>query len=154
MIDIEQQINYLMNNRLNDKLPPFINLGILGVNFGMQGTQFTATSTVAENQTLSYPNYLHSIPNNNDNQDIVSMGSNSAQLTMRVIENTYQVLAIEMLCLVQAIDHLKIESRMASFTKDKYLQIRELVPRFEEDTIKYMETKKIKDYLCNQFNSL
>ena len=48
----ERQINYLMNDRLNNKLPPFVNLGKLGVNFGMQGAQFTATSTVAENQTL------------------------------------------------------------------------------------------------------
>jgi len=59
---LERQINYLMNDKLNNKLPPFINLGKLGVNFGMQGAQFTATSTVAENQSLSYPNYLHSIP--------------------------------------------------------------------------------------------
>jgi len=25
------------------------------------------------------------------------------------------------------------------------------VPRFAEDTIKYLEIKKIKDYLCQQF---
>jgi len=87
---LERQINYLMNDKLNGILPPFVNLGKLGVNFGMQGAQFTATSTVAENQSLSYPNYLHSIPNNNDNQDIVSMGTNSSMLAMKVIENTYQ----------------------------------------------------------------
>ena len=51
----ERQINYLMNDSLNINLPPFVNLGKLGVNFGMQGAQFTATSTVAENQTLSFP---------------------------------------------------------------------------------------------------
>ncbi|MBN2480143.1 MAG: aromatic amino acid lyase [Bacteroidales bacterium] len=147
----DRQINYLMNNKLNDKLPPFINLGILGVNFGMQGAQFTATSTVAENQTLSYPNYLHSIPNNNDNQDIVSMGTNSAQLAKKIIDNTYQVLAIEMLCLIQAIDYLNIEPKMASYTRDKYLQLRKLVPRFEEDTIKYPEIAKIRDYLYTHF---
>lgn len=147
----ERQLNYLLNNKLNDKFPPFMNLGVIGVNFGMQGAQFTATSTVAENQTLSYPNYLHSIPNNNDNQDIVSMGTNSAQLTKKVIDNTYQVLAIEMLCLVQAVDYLNITSSMASYTKDKYLEIRNIVPRFEEDTIKYVELEKIRDYLYNHF---
>ncbi len=147
----ERQINYMMNDRLNSKLPPFVNLGKLGVNFGMQGSQFTATSTVAENQTLSFPNYVHSIPNNNDNQDIVSMGTNSAQFARRVIDNTYQVLAIELLSIVQAIDYLNIESRMSSFTRDKYSIIRSIVPRFEEDTIKYVELKRIKDYLCSQF---
>jgi histidine ammonia-lyase len=72
------------------KFPPFVNLGMLGLNFGMQGVQFTATSTVAENQTLSFPMYVHSIPNNNDNQDIVSMGANAALLTKKVIDNSFR----------------------------------------------------------------
>jgi len=148
---LERQINYLMNERLNNKLPPFVNLGKLGVNFGMQGAQFTATSTVAENQTLSFPNYVHSISNNNDNQDIVSMGTNSAQFASKVIDNTYQVLSIELISIIQAIDHLNIESRLSGFTREKYHQLRNIVPRFEEDTIKYLEIKRIKDYLCNQF---
>ena len=61
-------------------LPLFVNLGVLGLNYGLQASQFTATSTTAECQTLSNPMYVHSIPNNNDNQDIVSMGTNSALL--------------------------------------------------------------------------
>jgi histidine ammonia-lyase len=120
----------------------------------MQGTQFTATSTVAENQTLSFPNYVHSISNNNDNQDIVSMGTNSAQFARKVIDNTYQVLAIELMAIIQGIDYLNIESRMSSYTREKYQQLRTIVPRFEEDTIKYVEIRKIKDYLCNQFINL
>jgi histidine ammonia-lyase len=151
---IERWINYLMNDRLNGKLPPFVNLGKLGVNFGMQGAQFTATSTVAENQSLSFPNYLHSISNNNDNQDVVSMGTNSAQLAGKVVDNTYQVLAIEMITLIQAIDFLNIEQRMSSFNREKYHQLRNIVPRFTEDTIKYIEIKKIKDYLCQKFISI
>jgi histidine ammonia-lyase len=147
----ERQLNYLLNDRLNSKLPPFVNLGKLGVNFGMQGTQFTATSTVAENQTLSFPNYLHSISNNNDNQDIVSMGTNSAQLAQKVIENTYQVLAIEVITLLQAIDYLNIENRLSNFNRDTYQALRNVVPRFEEDTVKYLEIQRMKNYLCNQF---
>jgi histidine ammonia-lyase len=143
-----------MNDKLNNKLPPFVNLGKLGVNFGMQGAQFTATSTVAENQSLSFPNYLHSIPNNNDNQDIVSMGTNSALLARRVIDNTYQVLAIEMLSLVQAVDYLQIEDKLSSHTNMAYKQIRNIVPRFEKDTVKYVEIKGIKDYICSQFVDL
>ncbi|MBN2275249.1 MAG: aromatic amino acid lyase [Bacteroidales bacterium] len=148
---LERQINYLMNDKLNGKLPPFVNLGKLGVNFGMQGAQFTATSTVAENQSLAYPNYLHSIPNNNDNQDVVSMGTNSALLAKKVIENTYQVLSIEFLSLVQAIDYMGIENRLSSVTKRTYTEIRNIVPKFEEDTVKYLEIKAIKEYLCSNF---
>lgn len=148
---LDRQINYLMNDKLNNKLPPFVNLGKLGVNFGMQGAQFTSTSTVAENQSIAFPNYLHSIPNNNDNQDVVSMGTNSALLAKRVIDNTYQVLAIQMLSLVQAIDYLRIENSLSSKTKQAYRQIRDLVPVFAEDTIKYIEIKRIKEYICSRF---
>jgi len=148
---MERQINYLMNDKLNSKLPPFVNLGKLGVNFGMQGAQFTATSTVAENQTLSFPNYLHSTSNNNDNQDIVSMGTNSAQFARKVIDNTYQVLAIEMITIIQAIDHLNIEPRLSSVTSQTFRELRRIVPKFKEDTIKYVEIKRIKEYLCELF---
>jgi histidine ammonia-lyase len=148
---LERQINYLMNDKLNSKLPPFVNLGKLGVNFGMQGAQFTATSTVAENQTLSFPNYLHSISNNNDNQDIVSMGTNSAQFARKVIDNTYQVLAIEMITIIQAIDYLNIEQRMSPTTAHTFSELRGIVPKFKEDTIKYLEIKRIKEYLCGLF---
>lgn len=151
---IDRQINFLMNDKLNGILPPFVNLGRLGVNFGMQGAQFTATSTTAENQTLSFPNYVHSISNNNDNQDVVSMGTNSGLITKRVIENTSQVLAIEFLCLVQAIDYLNISDQLSTPTKSVYSGIRDLVPRFEEDTIKYPEIRKIKDHLNNSFISI
>ena len=98
----ERQLNYLLNEKLNQKFPPFVNLGVLGFNFGMQGMQFTATSTVAENQTLSFPMYVHSIPNNNDNQDIVSMGCNAALITKKVIENSFEVLSIQMMTVLQA----------------------------------------------------
>ena len=145
----ERQLNFLMNNRLNGLLPPFVNLGTLGLNLGMQGTQFTATSTVAENQTLSFPAYVHSIPTNNDNQDIVSMGANAALITGQVIENTFEVMAIYLLTLIQAVDHLKIESRMAAFTKEIYHQLRGLVPVFIQDRVMSPEILKIRDHILN-----
>jgi histidine ammonia-lyase len=149
----ERQLNFLMNNRLNGLLPPFVNLGVLGLNLGMQGTQFTATSTVAENQTLSFPSYVHSIPTNNDNQDIVSMGTNAALMTCQVIGNSYEVMAIHLLTLIQAVDYLKIENSLSSFTKDLYQKLRAIVPVFEQDRIMAPEINKIRDYLLqNSFN--
>jgi histidine ammonia-lyase len=150
----ERQLNYLLNDKLNQKLPPFINLGKLGFNFGMQGMQFTATSTVAENQTLSYPMYLHSISSNNDNQDIVSMGCNAALLTRRVIDNSMDVLAIQAIALVQAIDFLKCQPRLSSFTLNIYEALRALVPVFVEDQPKYKELQLVRKYLSSLDPSL
>jgi histidine ammonia-lyase len=142
----ERQLNYLLNEKLNQKFPPFVNLGVLGFNFGMQGMQFTATSTVAENQTMSFPMYVHSIPNNNDNQDIVSMGCNAALMTKRVIDNSFEVLSIQMMTVLQAIDYLECVPRLSTETLNIYTTIREIFPKFIEDSPKYKDLEKIKKY--------
>jgi histidine ammonia-lyase len=143
----ERQLNFLMNDKLNNKLPPFVNLGVLGLNLGMQGVQFTATSTVAENQTLSNPMYIHSIPTNNDNQDIVSMGTNAALITRKIIDNTFDVMAIQLLALIQAVDYLEIPGKLSSYTHSKYSQLRAIVPKFTEDLVKYPDIRNIRDFI-------
>ena len=143
----ERQINYLFHDKINGILPPFLNLGTLGLNYGLQAAQFTATSTTAECQTLSNPMYVHSIPNNNDNQDIVSMGTNAALLTQRVIENSFQVMAIQMMALVQAVDCLEISEQLSEETKKLYFEIRQIVPLFIEDTTKHNDIANLVSFL-------
>ncbi len=145
----ERQLNFLLNNKLNNILPPFVNHGTLGLNLGMQGVQFTATSTTAENQMLSNPMYVHSIPSNNDNQDIVSMGSNAALICQKVILNSYEVLAIEWMTILQAIDYLKMEEKLSTKSKDVYKKLRAIFPCFVEDSIKYKDVKNVKDFIFN-----
>lgn len=143
----ERQLNYLFHDRINGILPPFLNMGTLGLNYGMQACQFTATSTTAESQTLAMPNYVHSIPNNNDNQDIVSMGTNSALLCKHVIENAYQVMTILMMALAQATDCLKMRDRLSKDTAKCYDEIRLLTPTILEDTPFYEDIDKVEAYL-------
>lgn len=143
----ERQLNYLLNPKINELLPPFVNAGKLGFNFGMQGVQFTATSTTAECQTLSTSMYVHSIPNNNDNQDIVSMGTNAATLTRKVIENAFQVLAIEAITIAQAIDILGCYDELSSTTQKWYNEIRTIIPFFKEDMVFYPYLKETTNFL-------
>lgn len=143
----ERQLNYLFHDRINGILPPFLNLGTLGLNYGMQACQFTATSTTAECQTLAMPNYVHSIPNNNDNQDIVSMGTNSALLCKRVIDNAYQVVSILFIALAQATDCLDQANKLAPRTREQYDAIRKICPKFVEDTPFYEEIAETEKYL-------
>lgn len=150
----ERQLNFLLNDKLNGILPPFINLGTLGLNIGIQGVQFTATSTTAENQTLSFPMYVHSIPSNNDNQDIVSMGANAALMTQKVIFNTYEVIAIEFMALIQAIDYLNCLTKTSQKAQTYYAELRALVPKFKEDSTKYKEQVKIITYLKSKIEVL
>ena len=143
----ERQMNYLFHDRINGILPPFVNLGVLGLNYGLQASQFTATSTTAESQTLSNPMYVHSIPNNNDNQDIVSMGTNSALICRTVVENCSQVLAIHLMALVQAVDCLDVSDKLAPATRKLYDKVRGIVPVFKDDTPKYNEIKALQSLI-------
>ncbi|MGE8534681.1 aromatic amino acid ammonia-lyase [Chryseobacterium sp. D764] len=143
----ERQLNYLLNAKINEILPPFVNLGKLGFNFGMQGVQFTATSTTAESQMLSNSMYVHSIPNNNDNQDIVSMGTNAAVICRKVIENAFEVLAIEAITIIQAVEYLGFQDKVSSSTKELYDEIRKIIPAFSDDMVMYPYLEEVKRYL-------
>lgn len=156
----ERQLNYLFHNRINDDiLPPFLNRGVLGLNYGMQACQFTATSTTAECQTLSMPNYVHSIPNNNDNQDIVSMGTNSALLCRQVVENSYQVMAILLIALAQATDCLTKDTYnghepvaltdFCTTTQTLYGEIRKLIDSRVEDQPFYEQIESVIEKMKN-----
>jgi histidine ammonia-lyase len=146
----ERQLNYLCHDRINGILPPFVNLGVLGLNYGLQAAQFTATSTTAECQTLSNPMYVHSIPCNNDNQDIVSMGTNAALMAKTVIDNSYQVMSIHFMALMQAVDYLKIQDKLSVQTRALYDEIRAFFSVFSDDTPKYKEIEQMKLFLMNK----
>ena len=143
----ERQLNYLFHDRINGILPPFLNLGTLGLNYGMQACQFTATSTTAECQTLAMPNYVHTIPNNNDNQDIVSMGTNSALLCKRVLDNGYQVFAIQYIALAQAVDCLGIADKLAPASRKAYDAVRAIIPVFKDDAPFYEQIAQVESWL-------
>lgn len=139
----ERQLNYLLNNKLNQKLPPFLNTGKLGLNFGLQGMQFTATSTVAECQSLCTPVYVHSIPSNNDNQDIVSMGTNAAVIARQVIGNAAEVLAIHAVAVMQAVDYLQVAERLSPPCQAVYKQVRAVFPPVTDDQPHFRNLRRV-----------
>ena len=144
----ERQLSYLFNDKINGMLPPFINQGTLGLNLGLQGTQFPATSTVSENMTLGSSNYINNISTNNDNQDVVSMGTNAALIANRVIINTYEVIAIQYLAVMNAISYLNIEDDLSEKNKMLYKQAKDIMPFSDgKDTPYYKTLKQIKEYL-------
>lgn len=147
----ERQLNFLLNSKINDIFTPFLNAQTLGFNFGVQGMQFTATSTTAECQMLSNPMYVHSISNNNDNQDIVSMGTNSAVIARKVIENGFQVMAIHAMAICQAIDLLPTEKQEKLSLKGKeiYRLIRSKAPMINEDVAQFENIKAVTQLLRN-----
>ncbi len=148
---MERQLNFLMNDRLNNKFPPFLNAGKLGLNFGFQGLQFTATSTTAENQSLSNSVYVHSIPSNKDNQDMVSMGTNSASMAKLVIDNCFQVMAIHLMAICQAIDLLKDDEKekLSDNTLKVHKMVREIVPFAKKDNSHSKTMNEVYNFIKN-----
>ncbi|MCB0536920.1 MAG: aromatic amino acid lyase [Bacteroidetes bacterium] len=130
---VERQLNFMLNHKLNEIFAPFLNAGVLGLNLGLQGAQYAATSTTAENQNLSSSVYVHSIPSNNDNQDLVSMGTNEALLTNKVIQNTFDVIAVLSLSLCQACNIQQNHKNLSSKTRKHIETIGKDVPFIKED---------------------
>ena len=91
--------------------------------------------------------YVHSIPTNNDNQDIVSMGTNSALMAMKVIDNTFEVLAIELIALLQAVDYLEYAEKLSPATYAVYDTLRKIVPVFREDSPKYNDIRRVRKFI-------
>jgi len=145
----ERQLNYLLNSNVNKKFPAFLNDQIPGLNFGLQGAQFTATSTTAENQTLSSSMYVHSISCNNDNQDIVSMGMNSARLTSRVLDNAFQVQSIALMGLMQAVMVSGAEDDIAPAIKSTYDELQKNFKKVEEDRPLFEDIENINTFIRN-----
>jgi tyrosine ammonia-lyase len=66
------------------------------------GAQVTASALVAELRTLAVPASIQTIPTNNDNQDVVTMGTIAARKASQTLDLAWTVLAIQALALAQA----------------------------------------------------
>lgn len=131
----ERRINFFLNQKINHSFPPFLNLEKPGLTLGLQGLQFVATSTTAHSQTLAFPHYVHTISTNGDNQDIVSMGTDAALFTSKVIENAYIVLAIELVTLAQATDILKNKEELSKSSLELLKIVRSIMPSVKNDRV-------------------
>jgi histidine ammonia-lyase len=79
------------------------------------------------------------------------MGTNSAVITKKVIENGFQVMAIHMMALCQAIDLLEDNKRqkLSAQTMKVYDIIRTIAPVINEDVAQFENIKNVTDTLRN-----
>jgi histidine ammonia-lyase len=75
-----------------------------GLNSGFMIPQYTAAGIVSQNKQLCTPASVDSIVSSNGQEDHVSMGANAATKLVEVVENVYQVLAIELFTAAQALE--------------------------------------------------
>jgi histidine ammonia-lyase len=85
------------------ELPAFLTLQP-GLNSGFMIPQYTAASITSANKQLCTPASADSIVSSNGQEDHVSMGANAANKCFEVLQNTFQILAIELLNAAQALE--------------------------------------------------
>ncbi len=105
-------------------LPSFLSKNP-GLHSGLMILQYTAASIVSQNKQLCSPASVDSIVSSNGQEDHVSMGANAATKGHRVLENTWNILAIELLAAAQALDfrELALSGSVASFYKSFRLHV-------------------------------
>jgi len=135
MLLTERRTNFFLNRKVNGFLPPFLNMQTPGLTLGLQGLQFVATSTAAQGQTLAYPHRVHSISTNADNQDVVSMGTDSSLMTMRAIEQAYILLTIELVALAQVTDIIQVHDQLSPAAEHLYQAVRTIMAPVIEDRV-------------------
>lgn len=103
-----------------------------GLHSGFMIPQYTSASIVSQNKQLCTPASVDSIVSSNGQEDHVSMGANAATKLYEVVENVYQVLAIELFTAAQALEFRRPE-KSSTIIEDLMRKYREIVPFLEED---------------------
>ena len=99
----ERRTFRLVSPSTNRDLPAFLTKEP-GPSSGMMIVQYTAAALVAELRALATPVSIDSVPTSDNQEDHVSMGMTSADLTIRAVDGLVDVIACEILCSCQAID--------------------------------------------------
>ena len=96
----ERRVEQLVNPDLSD-LPAFL-APKPGLHSGYMIAQVAAAALASENKVHAHPASVDTVPTSANQEDHVSMGVTAARKARVILENTEQVLAIELLCAGQA----------------------------------------------------
>jgi histidine ammonia-lyase len=144
----ERRIERMVNGALNNGLPRFLAFNP-GLESGMMIAQYTAASLVSENKVLAHPASVDSIPTSANQEDHNSMGSIAAWKARRIIRNTANVLAIELLCAARALEFLR-PLRTSEPLEHVYAEIRHAVPFSKGERILYWDIEAVRQLIVNQ----
>jgi histidine ammonia-lyase len=100
----ERRTDRILDPQRSAGLPAFL-APVPGLNSGYMLAQYTAAALVAENRVLSHPASVESIPTSGSQEDHVSMGWGAGRKLGEVLTNTARVLAVEIVCATEGIEH-------------------------------------------------
>ena len=138
----ERRVFNLLSGKRN--LPPFLSTNP-GLNSGLMILQYTSASLVSSNKQLSTPSSIDSITSSNGQEDHVSMGANGANQLRDIIDNLFQILAIETIVSAQAKEFNNHKS--SKIIKEFISHIRKLSPKITDDRVLHNDIRKVSNYL-------
>jgi histidine ammonia-lyase len=66
-----------------------------------------------------------------------------------VIDNSFDVLSVQMMAVLQAVDYLDCAARLSTETKSVYTTLRKIFPKFIDDQAKFKDLQRVKEYMQN-----
>jgi len=114
-----------------------------GLNSGFMIAHVAAASLASENKTKAFPASVDSIPTSAGKEDHVSMGTISARKTAEVTEDVANIIAIEILTAVQALEFRK-PLKAGKGVDTVYTTVRSEVPFMENDYFLHPQFEKVK----------
>lgn len=127
----DRRIHRLGSSTLSE-LPAFLTRHA-GVHSGFMTAQIVAAALASENKTLAHPASVDSIPTSG-NEDFVSMSMGAGLKARQIVENTRNILAIELLSACQGIDLLS-PLKTGRLAAQAMAAVRGVAPTLEEDRV-------------------
>ncbi|MDD4289798.1 MAG: aromatic amino acid lyase, partial [Patescibacteria group bacterium] len=109
------------------------------LNTGLMILQYTTAALVSENKILCHPAVVDSIPTSGNQEDYVSMGTIAARHLRIVVDNSYAVIAAEILAACQGISLTEEQlkkygvSDLGAVTSRAYDMVRKVLPVMDDD---------------------
>lgn len=145
----ERQVNRILDPHINKPLPDFLAHGDSGLFCGFEGGQYLATSIASENLDLSSPSSVKSIPSNGQNQDVVSMGLNSARKSLQLCENVTTILAVLVASCYQA-SYFIGQDKFNPVTREVNNMLKEKLPQYNDSTPIYEYIETVREFVKSE----
>ncbi len=122
----------LVDDRFSNGLPPNLSRKP-GVSSGFKGMQLCLTSLVCAMRHLASPSTIHTLPTEQYNQDMVSLGTHAALTAMAMTRIAQDAASISLITLCQAIDLRGGGDNLGAGNKAIFETVRKEVPFLEND---------------------
>jgi phenylalanine ammonia-lyase len=122
----------LIDDRFSSGLPPNLTREP-GLSSGFKGMQLCLTSLVCAMRHLANPSLVHSLPTEQYNQDMVSLGTHAALTAMEMTALARDGAAISLLALCQAIDLRGGRDHLGIGTRAVFETVRKAVTVLDKD---------------------